>query len=182
MIAPVKANQPVLFEAVQQVGACAEPYSEACQFDHERTRIEQREVKVFEASALHEVPSEPDGWTEWLGAVIQVHRKTDCFNTRTGQWKRRTETAYSVASQLRPAEFFADVIRGHWGIENRNHSVRDVTLKEDASRIRRNPGLFARLRSFTLNILRKNKVTNVSEALYDNVLNLNNLRNYVGVF
>jgi hypothetical protein len=55
-------------------------------------------------------------------------------------------------------------------------------LQEDASRIRRNPGIFARLRSFALNILRKNKVTNVSEALYDNALNLDNLRDYVGVF
>ena len=74
------------------------------------------------------------------------------------------------------------MIRGHWGIENRHHYVGDVTLQEDASRIRRNPGIFARLHSFALNILRKNKVTNVSEALYDNALNLDNLRNYVGVF
>jgi hypothetical protein len=140
MIAPVKANPPVRFEAVQQVGASAEPCSEAHPFDHERTRIAQREVKVFEASALQGVQPEPEGWTGLLGAVIQVHRRTDRFNTRTGQWKQRTETAYYVAHPLRPAKFFADGVRGHWGIENRPHSVRDVTLKEDARRIRRNPG------------------------------------------
>ena len=87
-----------------------------------------------------------------------------------------------MATDIQPAEVFAEVIRGQWGIENRHHYVRDVTLQEDASRIRRNPGIFARLRSFALNILHKNKVTNVSEALYDNALNLDNLRNYVGVF
>ncbi len=67
-------------------------------------------------------------------------------------------------------------------MENRNHHVRDVTLREDASRIRRNPGIFARLRSFTLNILRKNRITNVSEALYDNALCLDNLLDYAGIF
>jgi hypothetical protein len=44
--------------------------------------------------------------------------------------------------------------------------VSDVTLGEDRCRIRWNPGIFARLRSFALNILRENQVTHVSEALY----------------
>ena len=35
-----------------------------------------------------------------------------------------------------PAEIFAGVICGHWAVENENHWVRDVTLAEDASRIR----------------------------------------------
>jgi hypothetical protein len=56
-----------------------------------------------------------------------------------------------------------------------------VTLREDASRIRRNPRIFARLRSFTLNILRKNKITNVSEVLYDNAFCLDNLKAYAGL-
>src|SRR5271168_4577868 len=48
----------------------------------------------------------------------------------------------------------AEAIRKHWGIENKLHYTRDVTLCEDASRIRRNPGIFARIRSFAYNILR----------------------------
>ena len=54
-----------------------------------------------------------------------------------------------------------------WGIENRLHDVRDVTLGEDASRIRRNPGLFALPHRFTLNLLRFNGVTQISLGLYD---------------
>ena len=69
----------------------------------------------------------------------------------------------------------------YWAIENRNHYVRDVTLGEDKSRIRTNPHIFAKLRSFALNILRKNKVENVSLALFDNAMNLDNVLNYVGV-
>ena len=43
--------------------------------------------------------------------------------------------------------------------------MRDRILGEDASRIRRHPGIFARIRSFALNILRAQGVTNVSEAV-----------------
>ena len=46
--------------------------------------------------------------------------------------------------------------------------VRDVALGEDASRIRRNPGLFALPRSFALNLLCFNGVTNISLGLHDN--------------
>jgi hypothetical protein len=57
-----------------------------------------------------------------------------------------------------PAETFASAIRGHWAVENENQWVRDVTLAEDASRIRVNPGVMARLRSQALNIARANGV------------------------
>lgn len=182
VIAQVKGNQPALFEAVQAVETHAEPLDQTRQFDHERSRIERREIKVFDAAPVLASFPESDGWSPRIAAVIRVHRDTDCFDTRTGTWKQRTETAYYVATHLHTADVFAQVIRGHWGIENRNHYVRDVTLREDASRIRRNPGIFARLRSFTLNILRKNQITNISEALYDNALCLDNLHAYVGVF
>jgi hypothetical protein len=62
-----------------------------------------------------------------------------------------------------------------WGIENRDHYVRDVTLGEDDSRIRHRPGAMARIRSAALNILRANGVQNVSQALYINALNLDHL-------
>ena len=42
--------------------------------------------------------------------------------------------------------------------------VRDGSFAEDASRIRCNPGIFARLRSFAANILRFNGVHNVSDG------------------
>ena len=56
--------------------------------------------------------------------------------------------------------------------------MRDRILREDDSRIRRMPGIFARLRSFALNILRANGVTNVSEAIYINALSLDRLLAY----
>ncbi len=56
--------------------------------------------------------------------------------------------------------------------------MRDRVLREDDSRIRRKPGTFVRLRSFALNILRANGVTNVSEAVYTNALSLDQLLAY----
>ena len=84
----------------------------------------------------------------------------------TGQWKTRQETAFYASSVMLPAETFASAIRNHWAIENKNHWVRDVTLAEDASRIRVNPGIMARLRSNALNIARANGATNIADALW----------------
>ena len=64
------------------------------------------------------------------------------------------------------AKFLARAIRAHWGIENRAHYVRDVTLGGDGSRIRVRPGVMARIRSVALNILRATGVQNISQALY----------------
>jgi hypothetical protein len=47
----------------------------------------------------------------------------------------------------------AKALRGHWGIETRLHDVLATALGEDASRIRKNPGVFAHLRPFALNRL-----------------------------
>jgi predicted transposase YbfD/YdcC len=77
-----------------------------------------------------------------------------------------------------PASDVGTAIRHHWGIENRNHYVRDVTLFEDKSRIRIKPGHFARLRSFALNILRANGTENISKEIYINALSPNHALQY----
>ena len=94
-------------------------------------------------------------------------------------WDQRGEVATYVSSaDGLPASTWADIIRGHWGIENRNHYVRDVSCDEDKCRIRDNPGIMARARSFALNILRKNRVTNVAKALWDGALSLDHILAY----
>ena len=101
-----------------------------------------------------------------------------CKDTRTGLWRPRREVAYYVSQAPLDAAGFGRAVRAHWGIENRDHHVRDRVLREDDSRIRRKPGVFARLRSFALNVLRANGVTNVSEAVYVNALSLDRLLAY----
>ena len=43
-------------------------------------------------------------------------------------------------------------------------------MAEDASRVRNNSGIMARIRSFTANIMRANKVTNMADTRYRNAL------------
>ena len=74
-------------------------------------------------------------------------------------------------------------IRAHWKIETTSHYSRDVTLGgvaqgssrdsgsnsnagEDRSRIRTNPGVFARLCSFAFNILKANQTSTLSQDRY----------------
>ena len=93
-------------------------------------------------------------------------------------WQPRRETAYYVSQIELTAERFGRAVRAHWGIENRAHHVRDRILGEDASRIRCHPGIFARIRSFALDIRRARGVANVSEAIYANALSLDRLLVY----
>ena len=51
-------------------------------------------------------------------------------------------------------------------MENTSRHSRDVTLGEDCSRIRTNPGVFARLRSFALDILKANQTDTLSQDRY----------------
>ena len=74
-----------------------------------------------------------------------------------GRFKRNR--ALPVQSRARKA---ADAVRRH----NKQHYTRDVTPCEDASRIRRNPGIFARLRSFAYNILRFNQCDTIAQDRY----------------
>ena len=60
----------------------------------------------------------------------------------------------------------AKAIRAHWGIETTSNYSRDVTFAEDRSRIRTNPGVFARLRSFGYNILKANRTDTLSQDRY----------------
>ena len=104
-----------------------------------------------------------------------MSRLTYVKDTRTGLWATREEVGYYPCQVRRGAKALGGAIRAHWGIEKRVHYVRDVTLIEDASRIRTRPDVMARIRSVALNILRANSVQNVSLALYANAVSFDQL-------
>ncbi|MCP4185553.1 MAG: hypothetical protein GY761_19970 [Hyphomicrobiales bacterium] len=132
-------------------------------------RAETRIVEVFDAAAALEQ-------TGWNGLITHIIRVTSVALLRCaldGMGDRREEICFYVCSAPASATTAAKAIRGHWGIENRNHYVRGVSMAEDAGRGRTNPGVCARARSFALNILRANGEQNIADALWRNALDFN---------
>lgn len=175
LLVQLKANQAKLFDAVRVIADNAGAAESAFARNTGRSRQEDRTVEVFPVG---------DGlaateWHPFVKTIIRVTRHTLLRSAATGLWDQRGEVAtyLSSATGLTPTAW-GDAIRGHWGIENRNHYVRDVSCDEDKCRIRNNPGIMARARSFALNILRKNRVTNVAKALWDGALSLDHILAY----
>jgi len=105
-------------------------------------------------------------WRACIAAVIQAERRVHTRDAKTGLWHLATHTACYLANSPVTAAQAARAIRGHWTIENTSHYTRDVTMGEDASRIRSNPGVFARLRSFAYNLLKANKTGTLPQDRY----------------
>lgn len=140
---------------------------------HRHGRHEYRLVDTFDVEGHLK-----DGWDEHIKTVARVTRHTWRKNTKTGLWDQSSEIAFYASQIPLTAKTFGAVIRHHWGIENKNNYVRDVSFFEDQSRIRNKPALLARLRTFALNILRANDTKNVSQELFINALNPAHLMSY----
>jgi predicted transposase YbfD/YdcC len=172
VLAQVKENQKQLLDDCRVMARHDAPVDTfAATPEKAHGRMETRAIRVFDCTYT----TDP-GWQPLITQIVEAHRIREVFNTRKKCWERAEETAFYISTTRRSAEEYNAVIRGHWGIENRNHRVRDGTLREDASRIRNNPGIMARCRSFTLNILRANDVTNIAQALYENAISFKKLR------
>lgn len=80
------------------------------------------------------------------------------------------ETTYYITSlppERADAARLLTLIRGHWGIENRLHYVRDVTFDEDRSTVRSGaaPQALAAGRNLVLALLRRQHCSNIAAAL-----------------
>ena len=153
----VKRNQPQLHARL-----AALPWREVPVADNARERghgrAEWRTLKVTAVAAGLGFPH--------AAQAIQIIRRRRPRNGK--RWS--TETVYAItsltATQISPAEL-ADVIRGHWTIENRLHWVRDVVYDEDRSQIRtaNGPRVMASLRNLAITVLRLTATTNIAAAL-----------------
>ncbi|MBY0522767.1 MAG: ISAs1 family transposase [Gemmataceae bacterium] len=98
-------------------------------------------------------------------AILTVHQKwpglaqgLEITRERTVKRETTVEVVYGMTS-LTPeeadAECLAGLVRGHWGIENGLHYVRDVTLGEDACGVRKGsaPQVFAAMRNTVIHRL-----------------------------
>jgi hypothetical protein len=106
------------------------------------------------------------GYSDWpgLSQVFEVGRQV--IEKKTGQ--ERAEVVYGVTSlspERATPERLLELVRGHWGIENQSHWVRDVT-DEYRSQVRRGhiPQVMAALRHTAIGLLRGAGYRNIAKA------------------
>jgi hypothetical protein len=145
----------------------------ATTLDKGHGRTERRTLKA--TTALNDDLDWPG-----VGQVGQV----ESVVTRDG--KTTTEVRSFVTSVPRSeaeGESLLDWVRGHWAIENRSHHVRDATLGEDASRIRKGSGpeVMAAIRNATIGLLRLSGASNIAAAVRRNASRIGDLFTKLGI-
>ena len=174
-IIQIKENQPKLLANCRKITKVNKPVSEFSKRNKGRGRKESRTARIFNFEEF----GEKTEWGNYIKSIVEINRIRRVFNTKEKKYKYSKEISfYASTTDEFTAKEFEDIIRNHWGIENRNHYVRDVSMCEDKSRIRVNPEIFIALRSFSLNIMRSNNVDNVANEQYRNSLNIDNILKY----
>ena len=110
-------------------------------------RLETRTIET-----LTEIPA----WLSWPG-VEQICRIT---RTRTINDKTSVEIVLAITSLTRlraDAKKLLSLTRQHWTIENRLHYVRDVSMGEDACRVRTGqaPQNLSAMRNLVIGLIRR---------------------------
>ncbi|MDN5931768.1 MAG: ISAs1 family transposase [Pseudonocardia sp.] len=159
----IKANQPRLLARIRAL-----PWTDIGVAARERARghgrVESRTISVV---SLHPCPDLGGEYFPHAAQAIKLVRRRRPLRPG-GRWK--TVTVYAITSL---SGFDADPgllarwIRGHWGIENRLHWVRDVTYDEDRSAVRTGhaPQVMAAFRNLAITTLRLSGATNIAAAL-----------------
>jgi predicted transposase YbfD/YdcC len=146
----------------------------ATTIDKGHGRLERRTLKA--TTALNE-------YLDWPG-VAQVGQ-VESVVQKDG--KTSHEIRYFITSVPRKQADAGQLLkwaRGHWSIENRSHYVRDVTLGEDASRVRKGSGpeVMAAIRNAAIGFLRSTGATNIAETIRRNASQVGQLFAKLSIF
>jgi predicted transposase YbfD/YdcC len=151
----IKDNQPTMRAEIEllfapelvQAGWSAPEvdFTSARTIDAQHGRIEERIITV--SSLLSEYSDWP-----YLAQVFKLERRV----TLAGK-PSTTELHYGITSipaTVADAKRVLELVRAHWGIENGLHQRRDVTMEEDAMRLRRGqaPHVLASLNNLSIGI------------------------------
>jgi predicted transposase YbfD/YdcC len=150
----VKANQPTLRKEVERYfdDAPADLLKTFTEIDKGHGRIEQRQVTVSSETDWLAGERHFPGELRLPGArtLIRVQAKAELKD------RCRIETRYFISSAILDAERAANIVRGHWLIENALHWTLDVVFGDDQSRLRKGHGAhnMAIVRHFAINLVR----------------------------
>lgn len=121
----VKKNQPLLYEAIEQVLAKGQPLQTHQVKEKKRGQEIEWKTKVYAV-----VPSEiTEKWKGVQRLIVTQKSITKKAGTTLMHSFRITDLSELSAEKL------YEGIRGHWGIENKLHWVRDVNFKQDKNNI-----------------------------------------------
>jgi predicted transposase YbfD/YdcC len=168
---PVKENQPKLYKNIQSLFAPEYPkpgfgkiqtdFLTAQKVNKGHGRIEKRILTTSEML---------NPYAAWPG-LAQVYRLQ-----RELQWwrhgacyKTSCEVEFGITSLSRKQatpQRLLEIRRAHWGIETGSHYRRDVTLREDATRMRIGHGakIMANLNNLILALIRQSGFGNAAQA------------------
>jgi hypothetical protein len=149
---PVKDNHPTLVEDLtvlfQDDDLVAETGTRTRTVDCAQGRIETRSLRTSTALC---------GDTRWPGLAQVLCLDRLIVVKKTGEITHERQYALtSLPPDQATAAGLLPLWRGHWTIENRVHYVRDVTFREDTSRVHcaSGPQILAALRNTVLGLLR----------------------------
>lgn len=143
----VKSNQPGLLQAIQDAFVDQqEAVMHIADLDTGHGRIVAQRCSVLPAVGI--VPE-----ADWPACAVIA--RIDSLRQVKGKASELEQRYYISSRNLAPAEL-AQAVRSHWAIENQLHWVLDVTMREDASTIRKDnaPENLSLLKKIVLNILR----------------------------
>jgi len=164
----LKDNQPGLLADVEQFFQPAQkgagwpltplPRTVAHTTEKQNGRLEQRTLTLI---------VDKEGFLDWPGVRQVVKLECHVLHLRTGV--QSSEVVYAITSccpQKASADQLLTWIRQYWGIENGLHYRRDVTLREDATRISQ-PGMaraIAAINNFVVGLVQLLGYSNLAAA------------------
>ena len=157
-----KGNQAQLHWAIQYLFDKPDKafhFDQAEQWSRHGDRLEVR--RLWASTALNE-------YLKWPGLkqVLKIERETD----KRGQKEKQVRYAITSLGPEAGSRKLLGLVRGHWAIENQLFRVRDVTLGEDASQIRKGsaPQVMASLRNTVIALFRHSGTVNIAAAIRQN--------------
>ena len=165
---PVKDNQPDLradLRTLFEPEPCVKGFSPTTKDLRSARKVEKGHGRMEKRTLT--ASRDVKGYVEWPYAEqgFQLERQFKQLNT--GQITQ--DVMYGITSltaQEADAPRLLEIVRGHWGIESGLHYRRDVTLREDRSRVRTGhaPQVLAAINNLVLGLLARLGYTSAPEA------------------
>jgi predicted transposase YbfD/YdcC len=165
----VKGNQKGLFERLDALDWASVPVAhKSAGTGHGRK--ETRTIQVMDAPADLGFPHVAQVFLIERHTIRKVRRRKKNSRKYTTREIRSAIAVLGITSlSAREAapEHLAAYVRGHWAIENKIHWVRDVTFREDSSRIRTGsrPRIMATLRNLAIGLIRQAGHTKIAATI-----------------